>query len=130
MDEDEDDFQEHEDDNIHYVGDDTGKYYLTRHDYQEALMTEQIDENYVDNGIFQMEEKKKYNLRSTSNTAQQSAPAPTKNIATPVKKKIRYQRISRQPIQTRIHQLLQRRLLLLPSNKFKKIRPLTTNKVF
>jgi hypothetical protein len=41
----------------------------------------------VDNGLFQMEEKNKYNLRSKSNTAQQSAPAPPKNIVAPVKKK-------------------------------------------
>jgi hypothetical protein len=87
MDEDEGDYQEDGEDNIHCVGDDTGKSYLTQHDYEEALMIEQIDENSVDNGLFQMEEKNKYNLRSKSNTAQQNAPASPKKIVAPVKQK-------------------------------------------
>jgi hypothetical protein len=58
MDKYEEDFQEDEEDNIHCVGDDTWKSYLTRHDYQEALMTEQIDGNSVDNTLFQIEEMK------------------------------------------------------------------------
>jgi hypothetical protein len=87
MDKDEGDYQEDGEDNIHCVGEETGKYYLTQHDYEEALMTEQIEENSVDDGIFSIEEKNKYNLRSNSNTAQQNAPASPKNITTPVKKK-------------------------------------------
>ena len=51
MEEDEDDFQEEEEDNIHYIGDDARKYYLTQHDYEEALMTEQVNENSVDNRL-------------------------------------------------------------------------------
>jgi hypothetical protein len=87
MDEDEGDYQEDGEDNIHCVGDDTGKSYLTQHDYEEALMIEQIDEISVDDGLFQMEEKNRYNLRSKSNTAQQNAPASPKKIAAPVKQK-------------------------------------------
>jgi hypothetical protein len=37
MDEFEDDFQEEEEDNIHCVGDDAKKSYLTQKDYEEAL---------------------------------------------------------------------------------------------
>jgi hypothetical protein len=85
MDEDEDDFQEEEEDNIHCVGDDAGKSYLTQHDYEEALMNEQINENYVDNGLFQIDDKNKYNLRSKSNAAKQSAPAPPKKTVSPAK---------------------------------------------
>jgi hypothetical protein len=69
MDEDEDDFQEEEEDNIHCVGDDAGKSYLKQHDYEEALMKEQINENFVDNGVFLTNDGNKYNLRSKSNTA-------------------------------------------------------------
>ena len=87
MDEDEGDYQEYGEDNINYVGDDTGKSYLTQHDYEEALMIEHIDEISVDNGLFQMEEKNIYNLRSKSNTAQQNAPASPKKIVSPVKQK-------------------------------------------
>jgi hypothetical protein len=41
MDEDEGDYQEDGEDNIHCVGEETRKSYLTQHDYEEALMTEQ-----------------------------------------------------------------------------------------
>jgi hypothetical protein len=86
MDEDEDDFQEEEEDNIHCVGDDAGKSYLTQHDYEEALMTEQINEISADNGVFQTDDGNKYNLRSKSNTAKQSTPAPpSKKIVAPAK---------------------------------------------
>jgi hypothetical protein len=100
MDEDEDDFQEEEEDNIHCVGDDAGKSYLTQNDYEEALMNEQINENSVDNGVFQTDDKNKYNLRSKSNTAKESAPSSS-----------------------------QEDCLLLPRNKLKKIRFLMTNRL-
>jgi hypothetical protein len=87
MDEDEGDFQEDGQDNIHCVGEETGKSYVTQHDYEESLMIEQINESFVDDGLFQMEEKNEYNLRSKSTTAQQNAPASPKKITTPVKKK-------------------------------------------
>jgi hypothetical protein len=80
IDEDEDEFQEEEEeeeeDNIHCVGDDAGKSYLTQHDYEEALMTEMINEIDADNGVFQTDDGNKYNLRSKSNTTNQSTLAP------------------------------------------------------
>ena len=85
MEEYEDDFQEEQEDNIHCVGDDATKSYLTQHDYEEALMNVQINENSIDNGLFQMDDKNKYNLRSKSNTTQQSAPTSSKKTAPPVK---------------------------------------------
>jgi hypothetical protein len=86
MDKDEDDFQEEEEeDNIHCVGDDVGKSYLTQHDYEEALMNEQINENSIDNSLFQTDDKNKYNLRSKFNTAKQSALSPPKKTVAPAK---------------------------------------------
>jgi ribonuclease HI len=87
MDEDEGDYQEYGEDNIHCVGEETGKSYLTQHDYEEALMTEQTEENSADDGIFTMEYKNRYNLRSKSDTAQHNAPASLEKSTTPVKKK-------------------------------------------
>jgi hypothetical protein len=70
MDEDEGDYQEDGEDNIHCVGEETGKSYLTQHDYEEALMTEQTEDNPIDDGIFTTEYKNRYNLRSKSDTSQ------------------------------------------------------------
>jgi hypothetical protein len=39
MDEEGGDYQEDGEDNIHYVREEIGKSYLTKHDYEEALMT-------------------------------------------------------------------------------------------
>jgi hypothetical protein len=62
MDEDEGDYQEDGEDNIHCVGEEIGKSYLTQHDYEEALMTEQTEDNSVDDGIFTTEDKNRNNL--------------------------------------------------------------------
>jgi hypothetical protein len=87
MDKYEGDYQEDGEDNIHCVGEETRKSYLTQHDYEEALMTEQTEENYADDGIFSTEEKNRYNLRSKSDTAHQNAPASPKNSTASIKKK-------------------------------------------
>jgi hypothetical protein len=87
MDVEEGEYQEDGEDNIHCVGEETGKSYLTQHDYEEALMTEQTKDNPIDDGIFMTKDKNRYNLRSKSDTAQQNSPAsPEKSTAT-VKKK-------------------------------------------
>jgi hypothetical protein len=70
MDEDEGDYQEDGEDNIHCVGEEIGKSYLTQHDYEEALMTEQTEDNSADDGIFTTEDKNRYNLQSKSDNAQ------------------------------------------------------------
>jgi hypothetical protein len=87
MDEDEGDYQEDGEDNIHYVGEETGKYYLTQHDYEEALMTEQTEDNSANDGIFTTEDKNRYNLRSNSDNAQQNTPASPEKSTAPIKKK-------------------------------------------
>jgi hypothetical protein len=87
MDKDEGDYQEYGEDNIHCVGEETGKSYLTQHDYEEALMTEQTEENSTDDGIFSMEEKNRYNLISKSDTAQNNALVSPKKSTTLVKQK-------------------------------------------
>jgi hypothetical protein len=87
MDEYEDDYQEYGEDNIHCVGEETGKSYLTQHDYEEALMTEQTEDNPIDDGIFTTRDKNRYNIRSKSDTTQKNAPASLKNRTTPVKQK-------------------------------------------
>jgi hypothetical protein len=87
MDKDEGDYQENGEHNIHCVGEETGKSYLTQHDYEEALMTEQTEDNPIDDGIFMTEDKNRYNLQSKSDTAQQNAPTSPEKSTTPVKKK-------------------------------------------
>jgi hypothetical protein len=99
MDEDEGDYQEDGEDNIHCVGEETWKSYLTQHDYEESLMIEQINESSVDDGLFQMEEKNGYNLRSKSNTAKHNAPASPKKMQPLSSKRIRHQRINKQTLQ-------------------------------
>jgi hypothetical protein len=86
MEEDEGDYQEDGEDNIHCVGEETRKSYLTQHDYEESLMIEQINESFVDDGLFQMEEKNGYNLIYKSNDAKHNAPASPKKSVAPVKK--------------------------------------------
>jgi hypothetical protein len=94
MDDDGDDCQEEEEDNIHCVGDDAGKSYLTQHDYEEALMTEQINEISVDNRVFQIDDGNKYNLRFKSNTSKHSTPSPpSKKIVAPVKQQTQKEHI-------------------------------------
>ena len=87
MDEDDGEYQEGGEDNIHCVGEETRKSYLTQHDYEEALMTEQTEDNLIDDGIFTTEDKNRYNLWSKSDTAQQDAPTSPEKSTTHVKQK-------------------------------------------
>ena len=87
MDEDEGEYQEGGEDNVHYVGEETDKSYLTQHDYEESLMTEQTEDDLLGDGIFTTDDKNRYNLQSKSNAAQQDAPASPEKIASPVKQK-------------------------------------------
>jgi len=63
---DEDECPEDEEDNIHYVKAELEQSYLTQNDYEEALINEQVNEVSDDNGVFQEDEKNRYNLRSKS----------------------------------------------------------------
>jgi hypothetical protein len=87
MDEDNGEDQEDGEGDIHCVGEETGKSYLTQHDYEESLMTEQTEDDILGDGIFTTDDKNRYNLRSKSNTAQQDAPASPEKSTAPVKKK-------------------------------------------
>jgi hypothetical protein len=62
MDEDDGEDQEGGEGNIHCVGEETGKSYLTQQDYEESLMTEQTKHNLIDGGIFTTKDKNRYNL--------------------------------------------------------------------
>jgi len=61
---DEDECPEDEEDNIHCVKAELEKSYLTQDDYEEALMNEQVNDNSDDNGVFQTDDKSRYNLKS------------------------------------------------------------------
>jgi hypothetical protein len=87
MDEDNGDDQEDGEGDIHCVGEETGKSYLTQQDYEQSLMTEQTEDDLLGDGIFTTEDKNRYNLRSKSNAAQQDAPASSEKPAVPVKQK-------------------------------------------
>jgi ribonuclease HI len=87
MDEDNGEDQEDGEGDIHCVGEEIGKSYLTQHDYEESLMTEQTEDDLLGDGIFTTEDKNRYNLRSKSNAAQQDAPASLEKTDAPVKKK-------------------------------------------
>jgi hypothetical protein len=99
MDEDEGDFQEDGEDNIHCMGEETGKSYLTQHDYEESLMIEQINESFVDDGLFQMEEKNN-TISDLSpllpNRMHQLLPRRSQPL---LSKRIRHQRINNQILQ-------------------------------
>lgn len=49
---DEDELQEESEDNIHCVKSELEESYLTHNDYEEALITKQVNENSDDNGVF------------------------------------------------------------------------------
>jgi hypothetical protein len=52
MDEDNGEDQEDGEGDIHCVGEETGKSYLTQHDYEESLMAEQTEDDLLGDGIF------------------------------------------------------------------------------
>jgi hypothetical protein len=87
MDDDNGDDQQDEEGDIHCVGEETGKSYLTQQDYEESLMTEQTKDDLLGDVIFTAEDKNRYNLRSKSNAAQQDASASPEKTAAPVKQK-------------------------------------------
>jgi hypothetical protein len=87
MDEDNGEDQEDGEGDIHCVGEETEKSYLTQQYYEESLMTQQTEDDLLGDGIFTAEDKNRYNLRSKSNAAQQDTSAPPEKTAAPVKKK-------------------------------------------
>jgi hypothetical protein len=99
MDDDNGEDQEDGEGDIHCVGEETGKSYLTQQDYEKSLMTEQTEDDLLGDGIFTAEDKKRYNLRSKSNVAQQDAPTSPENPIAPVKEKIKHQKINQQILQ-------------------------------
>jgi ribonuclease HI len=87
MDEDNGENQEEGEGDIHCVGEDTGKSYLTQQDYEESLKTQQTEDDLLSDGIFTAEDKNRYNLRSKSNAAQEDASAPPTETTAPVNQK-------------------------------------------
>jgi hypothetical protein len=66
---DEDECSKAQEDHIHYVKEELEKSFLTQNDYEEVLTNEQINEISHDNGVFQADEKNRYNLISKSTIA-------------------------------------------------------------
>ncbi len=66
MDEDEDFFQEGEDD-IHCVEGQEEESYLTQSEYEGALLNEQLNQNFDDEVVLQIDDQNRYNLRSNNN---------------------------------------------------------------
>ena len=62
MDEEQVEDQEEVEGDIHCVGDETGTSYLTQQDYEKSLMTEQVEDDLLGDGIFTAEDKNRYNL--------------------------------------------------------------------
>jgi hypothetical protein len=87
MDEDNGEDQEDGEGDIHYVGEEKGKSYLTQQDYEESLMTQQTKDDLLGDGIFTAEDKNRYNLLSKSNVAQADASASHGETAAPVNQK-------------------------------------------
>jgi hypothetical protein len=54
--------QEEGEGDIHCVGEDTGKSYLTQQDYEESLKNQQTKDDLLVDGIFTAEDKNRYNL--------------------------------------------------------------------
>jgi hypothetical protein len=83
---DEDECPEDQEDHIHCVKAELEKSFLTQNDYEEALTNEQMNELSDDNGVFQANEKNRYNLRSKAAAAKQSTtPPPQKKNLVPAK---------------------------------------------
>jgi hypothetical protein len=61
---DEDECLENQEDHIHCFKSELENSFLTQNDYEEALTNEQINELSDDNGVFQADDKNRYNLRS------------------------------------------------------------------
>jgi ribonuclease HI len=87
MDEDHEEDQEDGEGDIHCVGEEMGKSYLTQQDYEESLKTQQTEGDLLGDGIFTAEDKNQYNLRSKYNAAQADASAPPTETAAPVNQK-------------------------------------------
>ena len=87
MDEDNGEDQEDGEGNIHCVGEETGKSFLTQQDYEESLMIQQTEDDLLGDGIFTAEDKNRYNLRSKSNAAQADASVPPTEIVAHVNQK-------------------------------------------
>jgi hypothetical protein len=87
MDEENVEDQEEVEGDIHCVGEEIGKSYLTQQDYEESSMTQQTKDDILGDGIFTAEDKNRYNLRSKSNAAQTDASAPPAETAAPVNQK-------------------------------------------
>jgi hypothetical protein len=83
---DEDECPENQEDHIHCFKSELENSFLTQNDYEEALTNEQINELSDENGVFQVDEKNRYNLKSKAVIAKQSTtPPPQKKNCVPTK---------------------------------------------
>lgn len=95
---DEDECPEDQEDHIHCFKAELEKSFLTQNDYEEALTNGQINELSDDNGVFQADEKNRYNLRSKAAAAKQSTtPPPQKKNLVPAKQQNQDQQNLKEP---------------------------------
>lgn len=95
---DDDECLEDDEDNIHCVKAELEKSYLTQDDYEESLINEQVNVNSYDSGVFQADDKGRYNLRSKTAVAKQSSPPPPKKIVVPAKQQAQKEQNSKEHI--------------------------------
>jgi hypothetical protein len=70
---------------VHLNDSESSPTHLTQHDYEDALILNQFEEGDVDEVIQKEPKRKKYDLRSRSNTPKVDIPVSTKKASTPVK---------------------------------------------
>jgi hypothetical protein len=70
---------------VHLNDSESSPIHLTQQDYEDALILNQFEEGDVDEVIQKEPKRKKYDLRSRSNTPKVDTPVSTKKASTPVK---------------------------------------------
>jgi hypothetical protein len=96
---DEDECLENQEDHIHCFKAELENSFLTQNDYEEALANEQINELSDANGVFQEDEKNRYNLISKAATTKWSTtpPPPQKKDRVPAKQQNQDQQNLKEP---------------------------------
>jgi hypothetical protein len=88
VDEEEDEDDTEDDPAVHLNDSESSPMHVTQHDYEDALILNQFEEGDVDEVVQKEPKRKKYNLRSGSNTPKVDTPVSTKKANTPVKTRI------------------------------------------
>ena len=81
--------QPEEDDEIHCLGDKGDASFLTQTSYEEALISQQTNQDSNDGFVFQVDDQNRYNLRSKQNKSKQDVQAPPKKVGANAKQQPR-----------------------------------------